>query len=213
MSESYRRADDFRVDHVAGAIVGRTEHGNLHAGMLYRHGRDIRFLHLGWQDALGDEWGWGGLWASPPAPVEKLVAAAAMCRLVWRRFVDEREFPYALRFEGTRFDGAGRLVLGPGARGLTCATLILAVLSSVGIAVVIEDTWPVRPDADEDFLAFVQSWAKPEHFALLRTEVDAGIRRIWPDEVVAACAGRELPATFETARRDADVLLEKLDAR
>jgi hypothetical protein len=202
----------FRPEQVVGAIVCVTEQGNLHAGLLYRRGGEVSALHLGWKDRLLDEWSWSGMWTTPSAPIEKLAFAAGMCRLVWRRFERLGRFAYGIGFEGTTFDATGRLVLGPNSHGLTCATLILAVMESAGIPVVDESTWPVRTEKDREFLDFVRPFATPEHFAVLESEVNAGVRRIHPDEVVGACALDQRPANFEAARLAADEVLRRLAA-
>jgi len=203
-------ARPFRPEHIAAAVVCRTEGGNLHAGLLYRDGEGVGALHLGWKDSMHNSWGWQGVWASPPAPSEKLVSAAGMCRLVWRRYRRDPRFPYSLRFGGTSFDAAGRLQLALGSHGLTCATLVLAVMNAVGIPLVVEETWPVRTDDDRGFIDFVRRFAVPKHLAVLEKEVQEGVRRIRRDEVVGACAVGELPAEFEEARAVADTVLEHL---
>ena len=56
---------DHRVVPLA-SVLTRTRHGNLHAGLLYRGvDGDRCVLHLGWQDALSNDWEWEVLWASP----------------------------------------------------------------------------------------------------------------------------------------------------
>ena len=200
----------FQTTNIVAAVVCRTEEGNLHAGLLFRNGDSVAELHLGWEDYLSDRWRWAGVWASPEAPTEKLVAAAGMCRLIWRRFQRDKKFPYALRFDGTTFDASGRLVLGSKSRGLTCATLILAVMDFAEIRILEEDSWPVRRSEDQAFLEFVRPFAAPSHLKILEQEVEAGVRRIWPDEVVGACACELLPVEFETARAAADKVLEHL---
>jgi hypothetical protein len=72
------------------------------------------------------------------------------------------------------------------------------------------ETWPIRRDLDEEFLRLVEPFAQPEHFALLRSEVERGVRRVHPDEVVGACAC-ENPAAFAEVRRVADDVVAKLD--
>lgn len=200
---------DFRGD--AAAILARTPHGNLHAGLVYLRGGAIQFLHLAWQDTLNDHWPLGGVWACPMVEPERLESVAAMCRLVWKEYERSRRFPYALRFDGTSFDPSGRLVLGHGARGLTCATFILAVLSSVGIILVDEGSWPTRKAEDERFLEVLSRFATADHMAILRQEISDGVRRIWPDEVLGACTVPSLPAAFEVARHAADAALAVLD--
>ena len=200
----------FQEEHVVAAVVARTEAGNLHAGLLYWDGMKVAELHLGWVDRMFNTWDWSGVWASPSGGPEQLNAAAGMCRLVWRRFNQNRRFPYGLHFDGASFDASGRLELGPNSRGLTCATLILAVMRFARIRVVAEETWPTRTDEDLKFIEFVRPWAKEEHVAALERDVDEGAKRIWPDEVVGACSLAALPADFDRARNAADRVLELL---
>lgn len=100
-------------------------------------------------------------------------------------------------------------MLGEGARGLTCATFILAVFNAMGVTLVDEGDWPVREEDDRAFLAAVAKFASPAHFAMLRAEVDERCGRIQPDEVLGACACR-LPAKFDCTRTAADRVLERL---
>lgn len=206
---------DVRFDHqrlFIAAIVGRTDHGNLHSGVLYIGANDERLaLHLGWQDQLSQRWDFRFVWATPDAEPELLSLAAGYCRLIWASYQQTRSFPYALEDRGASFDENGRLVLADGAHGLTCATIVLAIFNRAGIELVDRETWPVRKDLDLKFLEMVAEFAEPEHLKLLRAEVEAGARRVHPDEVVASCACA-LPATFDNTRAAADALLVKLDA-
>jgi hypothetical protein len=167
-------------------------------------------LHLGWEDQLSIEWQWCRLWAAPEVEPEKLMAAAGHCRRIWRTFKSSRKLPYALAFCGSRFDAQGRLELGPGSRGLTCATLILAVFETCGVSLVDEADWPVRLDADMRFVDSIAGFARPEHLALLRDEVHDGCRRIHPNEVLGACAVSELPAKFHPTVEAAQRVTAKL---
>jgi len=184
----------------AAAVICRTEHGNLHLGIYFKEpGGSASILHLGWEDTLKmNDWNWDRLWASPNTLPEFLDSAAGYCRLVWSEFKKSRSFPYALAFHGTSFDAQGRLVLGNGARGLTCATLVLAIFKAAQVDLVDENSWPTRTEEDREFLEFVRKFATRRHFSILEQEVDAGAKRIQPAEVVAACEldQRLLPATF-----------------
>ena len=198
----------------AAAVLCRTEEGTLHAGVLHRGtGGVAAVLHLGWEDRLYIDWRWHRLWATPEVQPEKLMAAAGHCRRIWRTFNANGVFPYALAFCGSRFDDRGRLQLGPGSRGLTCATFILAIFETCGVSLVNEDDWPVRTAED---LAFIQTiadagFAREEHLALLRDEATGGCTRIQPHEVVGACAVVELPARFAPTADAAHRVLAKLD--
>lgn len=198
--------------HNVAAILSRTEHGNLHAGLVFRRHGSIGYLHLAWEDRLVDEWDWkDGVWVSPQIEPERLTSIAAMCRRVWKTFCANRRFPYALRFNDSSFDGGGRLRLGARAQGLTCATFILAVFNSVGVSLVEEQTWPQRREEDEAFLEFLASYASIEHMNILRREVEDGVKRIWPDEVLGACKTPRIPAAFAAARSAANEILKLLD--
>jgi hypothetical protein len=173
----------------AAAVICRTECGNLHVGLLHRsdeHPTEI--IHLGWEDQLRNDWNWKRLWAAPDVEPERLRSVAAMCRKVWHSYEISRKFPYALGFRGTSFDATGKLVLGDGARGLTCATLVLAMFHAVGVELVCEDSWPIRTEDDRVLLETIRRFATPPHLVLLESEVNQGVRRIQPQEVLGACA-------------------------
>lgn len=81
----------------AAAVLCRTPHGNLHAGVLHRAAAGTTaVLHLGWQDALDLDGPWAPLGATPEVAPEKLMAAAGHCRRIWRVFQASKKFPYAL---------------------------------------------------------------------------------------------------------------------
>jgi len=191
-------------------VLCRTPHGNLHAGLLFKINGITKVLHLGWEDVLLDELDLAGLWIAPKVQPELLFAAARMCRSVWRRYLSDRKLPYALKYEGTTFDADGRLLLAPGARGLTCASFILAVLASVGIILIDEQTWPIRRDDDREFLMSVRRFASPDQVAVLKEEVERGVRRIRPDEVTAACLWNP-PACFGEVQSKAEGIVALLD--
>lgn len=178
----------------AAAVVCRTEHGNLHTGVLHRNvDGEAEVLHLAWKDNLvlgweGNAGPWRRLWAAPCVEPERLMSIAGKCRLIRKKFREKQKFPSAIRFAQSTFTPGGHLVLGEGSKGLTCATFVLAVFNSMGIALVDEDDWPIRQEDDRQYLKSVSSFAKPEHLTKLTDEVEAGVRRVQPQEVVGACA-------------------------
>jgi hypothetical protein len=118
-----------------------------------------------------------------------------MCKLVWQRYRESGKLPYGFRLGNTHFDAEGRLVLGARARGLTCATLLVAVFRRVGIELIDENTWPVRTAEDLTELAGISSAFEATVYEVLRMELTSGCIRIRPEEVVASCACA-LPAAF-----------------
>ena len=120
--------------------------------------------------------------------------------------------PYGLAWRGSRFTASGVLELAPGARGLTCATFVLAVLKSVGIELVAEDTWPDRLEETDEFITRVGGDPPSPIAEGMRQELVSGARRITPDEVVGACLVEPLPATFAAASAAAREVVNLLDA-
>lgn len=191
-------------------VLCRVPQGNLHVGLLYESAGKCRALHLGWEDFLSDRWTWGGMLASPRVEPELLFAAAGMCRRIWRVFLRDKKFPYGLKLEGTTFDATGRLVLAPNARGLSCATFVVAALRSVGIFLIDDSDWPIRTQDDREFLDLARLHASDSHFAALQREVEEGVKRIRPEEATAACL-LPLPASFVQIRPVADRVVARLD--
>lgn len=201
----------------AAAVMCRTEHGGLHTGVLYRESEsESAVLHLAWEDRLEIKWEghngpWDRLWAAPRVEPERLMAIAGRCRQIRKR-VQKRggKMRYAMRFSQSTFSHTGELLLGEGAKGLTCSTFVLAVFNSMGIKLVDEATWPVRKEADQAYIDSVRRFATPANLALLQSEVDSGVKRIQPAEVIGACAYPP-SASFEQAQEGAQRALAKLD--
>ncbi len=192
-------------------MLARTEHNNLHAGLIYTGTEgQVLHLHLGWHDYLATDWDWPLFWAAPDVEPEKLAIVAGHCRRIWRQFKKTPQLPYGLAYFGSFFDNNGRLILKEGARGLTCATFVLAVFKTAGIDLIDEASWPTRQEEAEQFLKRVVQFAEPGLYAQLHDEVKNGAKRIRPDEVLGACAITPLPASFTDTEPAAEVVLERL---
>lgn len=199
--------------HVAAVVICRTEQGNLHSGLLHRvSNARAAVLHLGWKDVLSYDWKWLRLWAVPDVDPTVLTSIAGLCRLIWSEYESSRQFPYGLTFAQSSFSSSGQLILGEESKGLTCATFVLAVFNAVGVSLVDEQDWPIRKDDDRKFLEFVRLFASSEHFAILEREVEAGCKRIRPDELIGACACA-LPAKFSASRKAGDKAVQQLNSR
>lgn len=88
---------------------------------------------------------------------------------------------------------------------------MLAIFATCGVSLVDEADWPVRTADDLEFLKTIEGFAKPDHLALLRDEVNNGCKRLRPDEVLGACAVADLPAKFDLTAVVAARFLAKLD--
>jgi hypothetical protein len=212
----------------AAAVICRTSRGNLHAGVLHRDDKgQAAILHLAWKDTLSVIWAekrqdpaappleWERLWAAPSSvEPERLRSVGGRCRLILKQFKSTKKMPYAFNVGRTKFSVGGQLKLGPGAKGITCAGFVLAVFESVGITLLDETTWPIRKEADRAHLEFLKplAMARPDHFKLLQEEVEAGCRRVWPEELLASCAFPPV-VRHEQLGETIDMVMAKLDSR
>jgi hypothetical protein len=201
----------------AAAVLSRDSRTSLlHTGIYFKNiGSQVCILHLGWENLIleGQQWPQGPrLWAGPSVAPERLDGIAAWCELVLGGFKGSETFPYGFGYPDAHIDDAtGQCVSGPGARGLTCATLVLAVFRKQGIQLIDETDWPRRKRADLRFVRFVRGvvlrarrHAEKQLAVVRRLERDVrrGRIRFRPEEVIAAC-GVELPAKFANVREDA----------
>ncbi len=183
----------------------------LHLGLVYAGATGRTFIHHGWEDRLWTDWAWPGVGAVPDEDPSRLRSAAAVCRQVRDEFRRTKKMPYGLAWNGTRFTPLGQLNLACGARGLTCATFVLAILRSAGIEVVDEPDWPERLDETSAFVDALAVFPPASVAVGMHAELAAGARRITPDEVLGACTVEPRPARFSDARAAADVALALLD--
>ncbi|MEM6960592.1 MAG: hypothetical protein AAF355_03675 [Myxococcota bacterium] len=195
-------------NHVAVAIC-TTDGEQQHVGLAYRTGalNSVRVVHLAFHrrlrdDALEPDAKWMRLADLPvPSPISRSVAA--FCRLVVDRH-STSEIPYALKHCQTSFDKSdGKLLLGEGEVGLTCATFVLALTGGIGVRLLEMDSWPSRYDDtawQEKIVEALRSDPKAscEHVAAVESEVGNCVR-YRPEEVVAGAATGDIPATFSTA--------------
>ncbi len=194
-----------------GAVIMRTPDG-WHAGVLHLEGVEHKMLHLAWEGDLRNE-GWHPpyAWLAPALHPIRARSIAALCRLVWRRN-QKGGLPYGFAYRHSYFNGDGELTPGAGERGLTCATLVLAVFRSAGLELVDLSTWPDRDDdrawqnsLAEKLLADVTDEAEKH-----RVITEIGAIRVRPSEAAGAMACRLHPAPFVEIRAEADCIEAQL---
>ncbi len=128
--------------------------------------------------------------------------------------------PYNFRFPNDVFDAKRSTLLLRRGEGLTCSTLVIALLAATATELLQMDQWPVRPEDSERNAKLVDEIQEAmkrrgpltpddiEHLAYMRTQVAAV--RFRPEEVAAA-AGQRLPASFVDAVTGAAALLDEYD--
>lgn len=139
--------DSDTFDAVAVAIGPRGTSPAEHTGVLYRRRNEpVRFLHLDGHYRLKDETPRASFaWVHSNLPRARAMQVAARCRQIARKNLQDG-IPYALRYQHTRFASSGELLWGRVEYGLTCATFVLAVFSSVGLRLLKLEEWPKRID-------------------------------------------------------------------
>jgi hypothetical protein len=172
-----------------------------HAGMLYRWKKEIRLFemvsHKDLRDAVARP---NFVWIEPTIPPERMRLVAAKARLVLERH-KENAVPYGFGYRTTTFDEKGGLRLGSGEVGLTCSTIVAAILESERLRLIDPDTWP-PPDSSDTasrktfILALRQK--DPEHAKVLHADIEAP--RISPEEIVSAAAAYPAVSTFSSVQ-------------
>ena len=200
--------------------------GHLHSGVVFKRSGPLSrvgYLHVKWDQRIGERWGEPGVWASPECPTQadqdRAVVIAELADQVLRQFKRPRpgSIPYGIGWNGSVFarNAAGELVLklGVGAYGLTCATLPLALCASVGLQLVAEETWPPRPAQDHQLLQIAQRFGPAHLVAQFNREIASGVRRIRPEEMVAAASHALPPIRFSDAVRAGEAIVSLLDSQ
>lgn len=188
-----------------------------HIGLLYRatvH-TPARLLHMPWHNKIRSESPSVDyvLWIDPSIPKERAKVVAAFCRRIWKKN-EANGLPYGLSQPNKFFDHTGRVLKGPAKVGLTCATFVLAVFDTVGLALVRYETWP-KPDKkdierQEELARRLEQdkQVSREHARAFRGEV--GNIRYRPLEVAGAATNDSWPSEHKYAARVAVRVRRKL---
>lgn len=189
------------VEHVGVAIL-TTAPGYWHAGLLYRLPEEApRLLHLEGHHVLTDElaaqpyrWAQLGIDADNKAVLATLISRIARLR---------PKIPYSFDCEGVLFNPTtGDLSPPPAGKGLTCATLIIAVLATYGYQLLDIESWPDRAD-DANLIGnmathMLEQGADAIHVGAMRASNTVRVR---PPEAVGSANlnDNEWPVDFGTA--------------
>jgi len=155
------------------------------------------FVHLAFHYRLLEEPPSNGfLYFQPAISDRRARIAASMCRRVTR--ANAKGIPYGFSFYADSIDPeSGVFRASTSNIGLTCATFVLAVFSSVAIEILDSTTWP-RRDEDtiwqENILKLLCEHAGPEHAVLASKQI--GDCRFKPQEVVGGAVANSHPAPY-----------------
>lgn len=200
------------VEHIALAITISDE-GREHCGFVYLvDDTPPVWVHLAWHNRLQQEEPSSDcFWANQPTLIE---ADKRVLSLIVRRVVEyPQDIPYALNHVGLGIDEDGRLTGVLPGLGFTCATFVLAILTSHGFELVDSLTWPLGVNDDwqqwvVETLQNPRSGASQEHIEGVQTQV--GSRRIRPSEVVGAWCQEVVPVNYDEATLAAGEIIREV---
>lgn len=173
----------------AAAVVICDGEMGAHIGIAYRakKSKQHRVLHLAWHFKLKDEdvtdAGFARmkpLAVKPSLDETELQMLAMLC--VKRAKFGPQDIPYAFKFEQSTFDPTtGGFIPGPGERGLTCSTFVLAMCAWAGIKLVDVASWETRPQDTAFFETLLkklreQPDVSPQHIQALEVEKGGSLR-------------------------------------
>jgi hypothetical protein len=210
MNPAHVVLDAEQIPSVAIGIC-RTDHGNTHTGVAYRHSDgSVHFFHQAWhhvtRDApiAGERAAMNGPFfcVMPDVEPDRAQAIAAF----WDFIASRKEtIGYALRHDPhALFDPqTGRLTMATGI-GLSCSTFVLVLFRSVRFPLIDTTGWPVdRPgdrEAQEKLLEVLDTTCMDRtHIESVRQEIATGCERVRPEEIAGAALYDALPVQHPQA--------------
>jgi hypothetical protein len=189
-----------------------------HVAIVYnRQPNETRLSHLAWDYWFRDElWDGKYLWqeAVDLEPENRVAIVTFLINLDRSR----PEIPFGFQGAGCAFtidsqDGSVKFEAGVRGTGLTCATFICLVFSSLKLPILVPDTWPKdRPEDVEWRTRTIERLAlqvPADRLAAIKSAVaDARIR---PEELTASFVQRPWPVSFPDAEVLAREVIDELE--
>lgn len=108
------------------------------------------------------------------------------------------EIPYGFDVVSPCFTPEGIYVPQPPGKGLTCVTFIIEIYKLKSLPLLIEETWPPRPDdvAWQNWIIeqLEEGGASVDHIEAIKNDI--GVLRIRPEEAVSAVISDDSPVTY-----------------
>ncbi|MFO0618049.1 MAG: hypothetical protein U0414_35990 [Polyangiaceae bacterium] len=209
--------DDLASIETVGVQLRKTDVSQLHVALVYRVDGTAKTLELAWhRDLVSVNVELTGLFAPLQLDPANAISLAAYCEAValenHANIPGKAQIPYWIRYDGETFTATGQWLHDT---GLTCATFVLAVLSSQGLTVARHETWGTREDDLTWQCKILRMLASkhPREVAMQRKLI--GASRLRPEEVAVAATlpPASQPATFAAVVFDAVALFTRLGAQ
>ena len=200
------------MEHVA-LVIKRLGGEDTHCGLLYRahDGGQLLFIHLADHFRLNvgqpEE---GYYFVLPSLDSSDAKGLAAACGIVALRRPD---IPYGFVPRGVSFNVTnGEVILKDDSSGVTCASFITMLLSSLGHELLVENEWPIGINdawVKKTIDRMKENGVSSRHIRLIRATKDVAVR-FRPEEVVASGSSSPWPIDYELATSAAGHLMAQL---
>lgn len=223
IKNSTQNINDFIADYnqLISVVLVQTEQDQRHCGIAYKFDNICSVIHLSWHCDLKNESDMsefqGYCAIISQLDVYRQYAVCAMCDLI----KEEPNIPYGIFYLKTVFSKEGKLCLGGGEVGLTCATFVLAVFRTCEIDLLDISTWLPRED-DSKFQTKIMyhlsnglqnGTVSKDHFD--RVNKDVGCARFRPEEVAISSGFKleDMPVKYEMLKEISISLSELVNSK
>lgn len=211
------RGDDSTI------AVCRNSFGYNHLGIVTTSvSGSLEVLHLAFHHILAFEPHTSSIfspcvWVEPDIHLSAKLRIRSKIKAILRSQRRGAKLPYGVRYTDGLFDEEGGLRLGDDDCGLTCATFVIAIFSSVGLNPLDVSSWKSRPDDGEWHDSIVdlldehvcQGKVSKEHLENVRAE--RGCPRFRPEDVLAGGRSIESQTHFDDASSTGEQVVRLLD--
>lgn len=200
-------------------IVGQSDEDQRHCGIAYKHDNECIIVHLAWHHILlyeSDTKFQNYCCILSQLEEHRQYAICAMCDLI----KEDKDIPYGIFYQKTGFDKNGKLLLGEGEVGLTCATFVLAAFKAAKIDLIDIFTWSAREDDSifqSKILSILSDGLKcgkvsQDHFDKVKNDV--GCIRFRPEEVAVSSGFKfeDMPVCYDELSKISIQVKDKLEA-
>jgi hypothetical protein len=206
-----------------GVVIGVTSNSVplIHTGLFYWDpDEEPRFLHLEFHARLADQRlpddEHTYFWVELPVDDDSAATIAGKIRNVRDL---HPQVPYGILYEGGKIPDDGVVLLKGKTVGLTCATFVLTVLSTINYDLLDLDTWNESRSGDDSWYDYIvkaleryrigrESLLKVEHIDAVRSQ--KGCVRYRPEDVAVAAQLSPWPAVYLTVKAPSQSLRDFL---